>query len=274
MSHSRIGNNEHAFVEDSKMASYGESHCFGDTSFDEDEILKRYDSATMALYHFKVKKLLAAEVTNENDFSHTIVDFSMSFGFEGSDYIGEMQTALQYVVLQAALILTISLPQYLSPVVVTPDSPLTTAYSFLVGLAALLHIATIILCTIFSGVMNMAYTNVDALVIRVQRNDVFVGVMVLNYSADLIVIIAMLVAGFDRDYLDGGLQLYAIVIVFGIIAAFLNLMGLGLERQNARSMFFYKKYCNFNGLLRDEIREKIYSKEEDPLIAKLQKLLQ
>ena len=242
-------------------SSYENTYYLGDMNLDEIEVIQRYDSASKALSYFGVRPFLTEEVKNENQFQDTIVDYSMSYAFEGKEYISEIQTAMQYSVLQAALILTISLPQYLDPAVTT-DGSLGTIYSFFVGFSAIFHIMTIIFCTIFSGSLNMAYNGVDALVIRVKRNDAFVLIQILNYFADTAILLAMMIAGFDREYLDGYLQLYAIPVVIFIIFFFVKFHFLACKIQNVRSMMFYKKYCSPDGSLRPDVLEFIYTKKE------------
>ena len=176
------------------------------------------------------------------------------------------------MVLQAALILTISLPQYLDPVVQNGDD-YDNEYSAIVGISALLHIGTIILCTILSATFSMPYNGSDNLVMRVKLDSILASVHFSNYAADILVIIAMLFAGFARDSVDGYIQLWAIGLIAVVVFCFVVSQGFAITLQDVRSFLFYKKYCEPNGMLKQQYLDQIYSDKEDPLMAKLVKLL-
>ena len=68
---------------------------------------------------------------------------------------------LQYTVLQAALILTITANLYINPPISFDSAAQTDAFSSISGFAAFTHLFCIINCTIISAVLNMAYSAVD-----------------------------------------------------------------------------------------------------------------
>jgi hypothetical protein len=174
--------------------------------------------------------------------------------------------------LQAALILTISLPQYLDPVVQNGDD-YDNEYSAIVGISALLHVGTIILCTILSATFSMPYNGSDNLVMRVKLDGMLVVANIANYAAAILVIIAMLFAGFARDSTDGYVQLWAIPLIMAVIYCFIVSQQFAIKLQDVRSFLFYKKYCEPNGMLKQQYLDQIYNEEEDPIKAKLEKLL-
>ena len=71
-----------------------------------------------------------------------------------------IQMNLQYTVLQAALILTITANLYINPPVSFDSTAQNDAFSSLSGFAAFTHLLCIINSTIISGVLNMAYSGV------------------------------------------------------------------------------------------------------------------
>lgn len=107
-------------------------------SFDLDEIelLRRFDSMLRALVCRGKFKLLDRPLLLENQrktVNDTLVELCVVYAFDGGDYISEIRENIQYVVLQAALILTITINLYVSP----PDfeeENLLRAFSALSGL--------------------------------------------------------------------------------------------------------------------------------------------
>ena len=71
---------------------------------------------------------------------------------------------VQYTVLQAALILTITANLYINPPINFDSKSQNDAFSSICGLAAFTHLFCIINCTIVSGILNMAYTAVDKMI--------------------------------------------------------------------------------------------------------------
>ena len=156
--------------------------------------------------------------------------------------------AMQYTVLQAALILTISMPLYISP----PDfssEDIAHVFSGMIGGAAFTQISCIIGITILSALWNRPYCPVDRMIARVETQYLFVTTTFVNYLSQLLTMAAMFVAGFDRAYIDGYVQLYAIVVVFGIFALFVKLLGKGDRYQDQRTLAFYDRYCEDSGRL-------------------------
>jgi hypothetical protein len=117
---------------------------------DETELLKRFDSMLRALICRGKFKLLDKPLTiadQRKTVKDTLIELCVVYAFDGADYIAEIRENIQYVVLQAALILTITINLYISP----PDfedENLLRAFSALSGFAAFLHITVIIGCTI------------------------------------------------------------------------------------------------------------------------------
>eukprot|EP01038_Epipyxis_sp_PR26KG_P009738 gene9738-13104_t len=233
-----------------------------DLDVDETEVLKRYHTVYKA---FVAREMFPkyTEALTERDIGrniqNTLIDFSVSHALQGSSYIAEIQTLMQYLVLQSALILTIDMPLYINPIQFKNE---TTAHVFsaVVGFAAISFLACIIACTILSGTLNMVYSAVDGMIMRVKMKVTLVLVNIINYLAIIATITAMLLAGFDRSYLDGYVQLYGGAVVIGLFYLYYMFpASIGTYMQDVRAYMFYKKYCKISGELKEEYLKKILS---------------
>jgi len=106
--------------------------------------------------------------------------------------------------------------------------------------------------------LNMGSADVDALILRVRFHWFFVATTATNYLALLTTMASMLIAGFDRSNVDGGVQLYCFVLILMAVIAFKVMVGKGERQQDKRCLAFYKKYCDPNGELKDEYLQMIY----------------
>ena len=163
----------------------------------------------------------------------------------------EIQMSFQYTVLQAALILTITIPLFVSPPDMSTDSN-QRAFSFFVGLSATFHLYTLIGITILSGLFNRPYTEADTLIVRIENNPSFVAITACNYVSNVFCVIAVLIAGFDRSYFDGGMQSPIVVMVITLFYTFIKAYQQGNRCQDLRVYSFYKKYCMSDGRLKSE----------------------
>ena len=140
------------------------------------------------------------------------------------------------------------MPLYISP----PDFNSKTmlhVFSGMIGGAAFTQLSCIIGITILSALWNRPYCPVDRMIARVESQYLFVVTTFVNYLSQLLTMVAMFVAGFDRAGIDGYVQLYAIIVVFGIFALFVKLLGKGDQNQDERTLAFYDKYCEDSGRL-------------------------
>eukprot|EP01038_Epipyxis_sp_PR26KG_P005822 gene5822-8028_t len=236
-----------------------------DLDIDESEVLKRYHCIFKAFIARGVFKKYTEALTDQDigkNIQNSLIDFSVSHAIQGSTYIDEIQTVMQYLVLQSALILTIDMPLYISP----PDfknENIGHIFSAVVGFAAISFLACIIACTILSGSLNMVYSAVDGMIMRVKMKVTLVLVNVVNYLAIIATIAAMLLAGFDRSYLDGYVQLYGIVVVIGLFYLYYIFpASVGTHMQDVRAFMFYKKYCQTSGELKEEYLKKVFAIDE------------
>lgn len=226
-----------------------------DFELDEMECLKRYYSVYRTILLYKVCKPIKEEGFTEADIGKNIqgslVDWCVAHALEGDKNIEEIQMNAQYTVLQAALILTITIPLYINPPGMA-DETTNNAFSAFVGFSAFFHIAVIIGCTIFAMILNRPYSPADTLCARIEYFNLFAMVNVANYIAVSTAIIATLIAGFDRSWIDGFVQIYSPFLILTILYIFISGYGSGTQAQDRRVYRFYKKYCEKNGQLKEK----------------------
>ena len=231
-----------------------------DLNFDETELLRRYDTAFRTLVGFQLFPMPTSLPTEKDicrSIQLTLFDFSVSHAFQGAAYVGEIQSVLQYTVLQAALILTINIPMYLN----IPDfesSIMEHVFSTLTGFAGLSHLVVIIGSTITAGLLNMPYGEADGLMCRIRLNSYLVMINVQNYVAVVMTVIAVIIAGFNRSAMDGGLILLALVGLGYVLFLLYSVASTGSFLQDSRTVRFVNKYCDSNGMLKEEYLKIVY----------------
>jgi len=238
--------NTNVIHKDNKIVNEEEEDFAFDLDLDEDEVLKRYH--TMYTLIKKSRLLKPKSQYDTSNVQSSIVDFSVCFALQGGHYMEEIQMNSQYTVLQAALILTITIPMYVSPPELSSDKNIHL-FSFFVGFSAFLHLFTIIGITILSALFNRPYTEADTVLVRIENNTLFAVITTCNYISIITFIIAVLIAGFDRSSLDGGVQCYILLFVIYLFHAFIKSSKEGDNYQDARVLAFYRKYCINDGSL-------------------------
>lgn len=219
-----------------------------DLDLDEKEVLKRYYTIYSLIKKHKVLQIKPAY--DLSNLQGSIIDYSVCFALLGPKYLDMFQMNLQYTVLQAALILTITIPLFVNPPVFEGEN--AHWFSFFVGFSANLHLYTIIGITIMSALFNRPYTEADRVLIRIENNTLMVITTICNYIAVVSCIVAVLIAGFDRSWFDGGIQSYIVILVLVLIYNFIKSSKQGDFYQDNRCLLFYKKYCLHDGLLKQE----------------------
>jgi hypothetical protein len=236
-------------------------NCFlpTDLDADEDEILRRYESCYKSFIYHDTFQPLTRRYTEKDHVQDSLIDFCTSHALQGADYIEQIQMNLQYTVLQSALILTISMPLYIDPPGFN-EKNFDRAFSAIIGLAAFSQLTVIIGCTIISALLNRPYTTSDTMVARVQAQSLLVFVNIINYVANVATLVAMLIAGFNRSSVDGGVQMYigALVILLAYLAH--QCYAKGSRFQDGRTLAFYNKYCDDNGRLKHKYLLRVYEK--------------
>jgi hypothetical protein len=119
------------------------------------------------------------------------------------------------------------------------------------------------MCTMLTALMNGAYTAIDTMLVRVRFHSAFAIVILVNYIAVLSTMTAIFIIGFERELIDGAVQLYATVGAVGLISLFVAFAKYGIRYQDERTLMFYNKYCDPNGELKDEYLTLIYEPKPD-----------
>ena len=223
---------------------------------DELLIMKRYDQMFKAL----VKK--RGYAMNGECGQGTAIDWAVCYALQGGEYINEIMNILNYTVLHAALLLTITLPAYIDP----PDfrsSNMSHLFMALAGISSMTNLLSILSATVFVSVLGRPYGNVDTFMARLD-DTLFAVAIAFDYIGVLTLLAATLVAGFNRTYLDGYMQLYSIAIVLFIIVAWIYTALRGNTAQLERVMAFKTRYCDADGQLKDECLNIIYPPQDLP----------
>ncbi len=219
------------FVKNPFKDGKGEKEIDGPES--EKEVLTRYDAALRALVLRGVRlargkpyTLLPREFTEEDigrNMQTSVLDFAVSHALQGPKYIEEVQVYIQYTVLQAALILTITVPLFINPPDFGTDEVTGHVFSAIVGFSACCHLSCIISCTILNATLGSTYTDVDAVVARIEAYTLFAGTNVFNYLAIITTCASMVIAGFGQVKLHGWIMLaYCLVMVVVLVKALLS----------------------------------------------------
>lgn len=232
-----------------------------DLSLSEEDritVLKRYDDAIHGFHEAGVFTLPPKEFEgyNMDTCGGTLLDFCVSYALQGPEYIAETQTNCQYLVLQAALILTITYTYYVNPELSSGDTDgvWVNWFSGFLGYSALCHLAVVIGATIYTASLNACYTDLDTFILKIKmdKHGVFLVLNITNYLADIFAIVGMLIAGYNRSSYDGNVVLPGIIIVPINVYFLVWSLGQGLKTQDIRSMKFYNEYCDTDGQLKNE----------------------
>jgi hypothetical protein len=228
-----------------------------DLTCNEIECLKRYHTMFRVLIESGQYQPLTRELTEDDvgkNLQSTILDWSVNQALQGKEAIEEMNMNLSYTVLQAALILTITIPLYINVPEFSSDN-ITRAFSAVVGFSAFSHVLVLIGCTIQTFIFSRPYSDADTYMQRIECNGLIIFIVAMNYIALFSGLVATLLAGFGRAFVDGVVQLYMIGFLGYVIAVFVNAVQRTGHNQDIRILRFYKKYCDIDGQLKDEYIE-------------------
>lgn len=220
---------------------------------DETTVLKRYDQV------FKELVMREGYKMNGKFGQGTAIDWAVCYGIQGQEYVNEVMNTLNYTVLHAALLLTISLPAYVDPPDFNDDTLGHTFMAF-AGISSLANLLSILAATVFVTILTRPYANVDTFIARLDPT-LFAMAITFDYVGVATLLALMLCAGFNRSYLDGYIQLYCGAIVLIIIAAWIHAWYLGDAAQLDRVALFKQTYCDHDGQLKDEYLSAIYPPE-------------
>jgi len=181
-----------------------------------------------------------------------LIDRCVCHAIEGVVHISEIQINVQYTVLQAALILTITANLYITLPVSFDQESMAVAFSCICGIAAFTHLLCIVNCTILVGILNMAYSDVDKMIAYHKTQKSLQFTFALNYIAVISTVVVMLIAGYNRSSADNAVQIYAVLIVIYLIISFIRKGRSAEVLQDERALRFYQKYCDMSGELKNE----------------------
>jgi len=200
---------------------------------------------------------------NTSNMSDSLVEWSVSYAIEAEDFVGGDLTNIQYLVLQAALLLTITLPQYLSP------SNGNDSFTIIMGISGLCHIFVILMSTSLVAAIVMPFGSIDSHITRAQFDWIFILIQVVNYIGDLLLLVGLVISGFNSSSATESYTMLVATSVAFISALVISLYMVtfhGFRMQAHRAILFYKKYCIACGLLKPAYLAKIYGEKNENLM--------
>lgn len=266
-------------LRDSNKFGYGQAIDFELLS-NEDEILKRYDAMYWLLtergrYPSTIFMRYILPGNNCNPFPKGrrlkreeclelgCLDWCVAHalnGDSGSNYIGEIQQQLNYVILQAALLLTITGPEFISPPSFA-SSYMTHTFSGIMGFSAFLYLTTIILATTMSNYINKPYVPSLTMLARIEANNYIKLMSLMLYTASTAFVVAFLLVAYERSPIDFYAQLYVIAIIIFLACVIYQNVVAGLELQRESVWQFYERFCDADGRLMQKYLDSIYETE-------------
>ena len=235
-------------------------------TLDELEVLKRYNMMFRLLACSKgiwgLKGTFIQEELTEKDIGkniqETILEWSCLYGLEGDGYVKELHTNVQYIVLQAALILTITFGLFVNMPEFSDDS-MARAFSALIGFSVIAHFGCVIASTVLVGYINRAPSDPSAFLAFLDMAPMFVVINISNYISDICAILGLILLGYDRNLIDGIIvTVFAGLMVFFIVQFVLTNWPNMSRKQDTEYLNFYRKYCDKNGELKDKYLDMIY----------------
>lgn len=226
-----------------------------DMDLNEMDCLKRYYSTHRALARNRVCPPLKSEGLVETDIGrnmqNSIVDWSVSHAMKGDRVICQVRSSLHTVILQASLFLIITVPYYINMRGFSHYDE-SRSFSFFMGFASFMFISVVMLSLFLDSILQRAYAPIDALITYIEYKPLWKVIQAMDYLGIIALVVAMFIAAFDRNLVDGVVQLWAPLLFLAFIILFLTADGKESRIQDMRIYRFYRKYCNKDGSLRDE----------------------
>jgi hypothetical protein len=191
----------------------------------------------------------------------SLIDWAVCYALSGEEYFNEIATTINFTVLHAALLLTISMPNFISP----PDfeyERLGHYYMFTMGLSAMTHLTCILCSTIYISNLTRPYRGSDSMLMRMDDNIMFIAI-VCDYLGVISLAIGMVMAGCNSSYSDGYVHMYYLAAISLMIVLFWAYSGhVILEMQADNCVAFRNQYLDEDGQLKDEYLYKIYGPKD------------
>lgn len=215
-----------------------------DAEIDVKPVLARYEN----FFQILVKKKFPVDGSCKQN---STIDWCVCYALSGNDYILEIQNFVNYTVLHASLLLTISFPAYIDP----PEFEslyLKQHFMFFCGASIVSHITSVLVCTIYFTNLNRAYRASDAMTTRIDDLMMKLGIF-FDYLGIICLLICFYFVGANYSYAASYTHLfYSGVITFGIVVAFAH-YGFKLDGdQQHVAEVFKEKYCDEFGYLSKE----------------------
>jgi hypothetical protein len=229
-----------------------------DLDVDEDEVLKRYETIFVLLNRRKKMETMTKYVDSWTNLQPTILSWSVMYAIQGEKCVANRIASMQWAALVSSLLLTISVPLYITPPALSSDD-MDRVFSALIGASAFSHMSVILGLMIEETYLQRPNTQADLMLARYDSIGYDMALNVLMIFAILFFVAAMLLAGFDREFIDGIIHIYVGVVV--IVLVYILIRGTGVagdKYQDTRALQFYKVYCQKNGRLKPDYLKRVY----------------
>jgi hypothetical protein len=135
-----------------------------DLDVDEDEVLKRYETIYVLLN--KRKKMPAVKnVTSWTNLQPTILSWSVMYAIQGEKCVANRIASMQWAALVSSLLLTISVPLYITPPPMSTDD-MDRVFSALIGASTFSHMSVILGLMIEETYLQRPNTQADLMLAR------------------------------------------------------------------------------------------------------------
>jgi len=244
-----------------------------DPQHDEIIVLQRYDLAYRNLLKYKVRNCSVPRNIEERDYFRAgLVDKSVQFAVD--DLIHKKKQQVGAFIFTALALLIISYPISLSPESsicpsLSPSSCHSTSYyllfHFLLLLSSLSFLTQISFGLCFVHIVSRPYTEIDCCVSFNKYGRKFDGISTFFlYTGVVSLLSAVVCVGFQRSIGLGIVVLSLVIVcVLSITFAYVQTSLPLTRKQGERVRLFTAKYCQDNGILKEEYLDAIYGTEQE-----------
>ena len=188
------------------------------------------------------------------------VGWSVCYALKGDDFIAGHKEQLNYVLLQAALVVTMVAPVFLAPPTFQqtdgePPHPMYYWWIAITGLSTVSLLACIVASALFNRILFRPYTHLDSFLAFVDNRKLYGAINVFNYAGVFALLVALILSAVMQYDVGAciGMGAGAGVPVVGILAVYIS----GNRRTDAGQCACEKKFTEMflgsDGRLRPEI---------------------
>ena len=187
------------------------------------------------------------------------IDWCVAHAFGASnDLIGKASSYVNNQILVSALLMSVTAPLFLSPP--SFDDPcFQVIVTAVLGLATFFQLFNLVAFTALLNMINAPYTASYTMLARVEAEFYILFLNILVYAGVCMFMSAMLLVAYVGNIID----LYIMMPVVPLIGLFIYILYItsitSREFQRETVYQFYQRYCEYDGKLRSEFLDMVYS---------------